>query len=212
MASKRDVYLSIDLDYWCRWSNDWHARLFFKRVWALGLKITVALHHHHLLRSINRVARDLQRVINVDFHSDISDENEYRELEFNEGTWANFVKNQERMTFEWRYPGEECLDENRGYCHWCENPFEENCTRWRRVVKRQGVARIPWQRIRAVGVCLSPSWIFGSMWTVLYPAQCLSLFDWYGRWSFYNDGRAPIDRDAENGTGIFTPRLISPRL
>lgn len=208
---KRDIYLSIDLDYWSHWPNDWHSRLFFKRVFALGLKVTVALHHHHLLDSINRVARHLRRVVNVDYHSDISDVNEYTTPELNEGTWANFVQHRERMTFEWRYPEEDCLDENSGYCHFYENPFESPCTRWQRVVKRMGSARIPWQRIRAVGVCLSPSWIYGSLWTVIDPAERLGLFDWFGQWCFYNDNRVPTDMDAENGTGFFAPRLLSPK-
>jgi hypothetical protein len=47
---------------------------------------------------------------------------------------------------------------------------------------------------------------------VNHPVTALGLHDWYGRWSFCNEFRAPSDMDAENGTGIFRPRLISPRL
>jgi len=206
---ERDTYLSIDLDYWCHTEKDWTARLFFKRVWALGLKVTVALHHHHLLQSINRIARQLRRVVNVDYHSDITEED--FPFELNEGTWANFVRRPEQMTFEWRYPKEGCLDGSTGYCHSYIDPFEIQCTRWRRVVRKEGIARIPWHRICAVGVCLSPGWL-DNLWTVNYPVECLGLHEWYGRWSFCNGHRAPTDMDAENGTGIFRPRLISPRL
>lgn len=207
------TYLSIDFDYWRHFDKEWYARRFFKRVWALKRPIFVALHHHHLLQDINR--RRLDAVINVDFHSDIVEEEQESEyfapLVLNEGTWANFVEHQERMTFEWRYPDELCLDCGTGYCHQIRNPFEERCTRWQRVKKKEGLARIPWSTIKAVGVCLSPSWL-DNKWAMSYPIKCLGLYDWFGRWLVYDDFRAPTDMDAENGVGIFQPYLTRPKL
>lgn len=204
------TYLSIDLDFWCKHNDAWHAERFFKRVWALNLRICVALHHHHLLRHINR-QKKLDAVVNVDFHSDIIEDHEgFPEFELNEGTWANFVKHQERMTFEWRYPEKECLADDIGYCHQFLNPFEEDCTYWQRVKKREGVARIPWGDICAVGVCLSPFWL-GNKWAVSYPIECLGLHDWLGRWLVYDGFKAPEDSNAENGEGIFKPRLTYPK-
>lgn len=208
MPRPHATYLSIDLDYWSEWRNNWQARDFFKRVFSLGLKITVALHHHHLLASINCWKDYIDRVINVDFHSDIADEDD-RSLDLHEGTWANFVAEQEWKTFEWRYPNDYCLSTSRGYCHSGLNPFEEKCTRWHRVIKRRGVARIPWQRICAVGVCLSPGWLHDK-WTVAYPVEALDLYDLYGRWVFCTDRMGYDCKDAENGTGMFAPRLILP--
>jgi hypothetical protein len=207
------TYLSIDLDYWRRDFDrePWHAKRFFKRVWLLGLPIRVALHHHHLIRDINRI-KDLDKVVNVDYHSDIVEEHEdYPHLELTEGTWANYVEHRRNMIFEWRYPSEECLDCGTGYCHTYRNPFEEDCTPWWSVRKKEGVARIPWSEICAVGVCLSPGWL-DSKWVVNYPMECLQLYEWLGRWSVYEEsGCSDGLTDAENGTGIFKPRLTRPK-
>ena len=204
------TYLSIDLDYWRYFNDDWHSKRFFERVLALGLPITVALHHHHLLWSINRRARGLTRVINVDYHSDITEE-DFQPFELNEGTWANFVQRPEQMTFEWRYPSADCLDSQTGYCHTYANPFKKTCTRWRRVVKKLGVARIPWSDVQAVGVCLSPGWL-DRPWTVHDAVDQFKLHEWFSRWTFCRDSNAPTDMDAENGTGIFSPRLIRSKI
>lgn len=212
MSSKRDTYLSIDLDYW-RWddADSKQVRRFFRRVWALGLKVTVAIHHHHLLSSINRASRHLQQVINIDYHSDIAEED--NKLDLNEGTWANFVDHRERMTFDWRYPEEGCLDCSTGYCHAFNNPFKVDCTRWGSVVKHNGLVRIPWQRIRAVGVCISPTWLNGNLKVVQYPFECLRLFDLYGKWTFYEPlytDAESIGKDIEEGVGIFAPYRVTP--
>lgn len=207
------AYLSIDLDYWCKFTTPHSARAFFQRVWKLRLPIMVALHHHHLLDDINKRAQDLDTVINVDFHSDIADDIRDTAMELNEGTWANFVHFRGDGTFIWRYPEEECLDDRHGYCHEGVNPFDEpSVAGWKRARKMQGLARMPWKSIEAVGVCLSPYWLNQGKWAVVYPLAALELFDWLGRWTVYDGCNASDCPDAEKGEGVYTPHLTFPRL
>lgn len=207
------AYLSIDLDYWRDHGRPHNVRAFFQRVWALKLPIRVALHHHHLIDDINRRAKHLDTVINVDYHSDIV-EDVGADFILDEGTWANYVKFQSRGTFIWRYPHQDCLNDQTGYCHTYLNPFEEHCTEWRRVKKEQGLGGLSWQDIKAVGVCLSPPWL-NRPWVVHYPMEVLNLFDWFGRWSaiFNCSAGCMVDKfkESENGTGIFKPRLTRPK-
>jgi len=98
------TYLSIDLDYW----NGLRKRsidAFFKHVFRLGLPIWVAPFHDQLLPHINQ--HDCNCLVNVDYHSDISDYEP--RLRLTEGTWANFVKWKRKGTFIWRYPQPKCL-------------------------------------------------------------------------------------------------------
>ncbi len=207
------AYLSIDLDYWCQRGEPHHVRAFFQRVWKLNLPITVALHHHHLLESINR-RRGLDTIINVDYHSDVAEDARGFTCDLNEGTWGNFVDFQSKGTFIWRYPNEVCLSHDTGYCHTYLNPFEEQCTGWRSIKKKQGLARIPWHDICAVGVCLSPCWL-ERPWVMSYPIETLGMVEWMGRWMIYcnncNGSMANENRSAENGTGKYKPRLTRPK-
>jgi hypothetical protein len=152
-----NVYLSVDLDYWCR-SRKQQCNAFFERVYALDLPIHVACEHHHL---IDTMEGDFDTLINVDWHSDLCEtpDEGWVPEDLNEGTWGNFVSWRERGTFIWRYPSAACLTTGIGYCHDKDNPFEKPVSGWRTVRKRRGTAGIPWESIKAVGVCLSPSWI-----------------------------------------------------
>ena len=152
------VYLSIDLDYWRRQRAPNTCTAFFQEVWKLGLPIYVAMYHHHLLPHIN--AQDCDTLVNVDYHSDLVDLDPGRILDFQEGTWGNFVDWRHRGTFIWRYPFPECLHIGAGYCHDTRNPFEDpTAARWQRTQKRRGLYGVPLQRVKAVGVCLSPNWL-----------------------------------------------------
>ena len=150
------TYLSIDLDYW----NGLRRRsidIFFKHVFQLGLPIWVAPFHDQLLPHINQ--HDCDTLINVDYHSDISDY-EPRRLPLTGGTWANFVKWKKHGTFIWRYPQAECLSHDGGYCHLHKNPFKNAaCARWGECLNRAGLRGIPWHTVKAVGVSLSAFWI-----------------------------------------------------
>src|SRR3972149_3365011 len=112
------IYLSIDLDYWRHARERRYVLDFFRKVKALRLPVLVAFYHHHLIDDINDRCQWLDRIINVDYHSDIVDgtfgDDDFR---FNEGSWANFIHFRCDGTFEWRYPKLRCLSTGEGYCH-----------------------------------------------------------------------------------------------
>jgi len=170
------TYLSIDLDYWRYRKDPQPCTTFFQQVWGLQLPIYVVMYHHHLLPHIN--AHDCDILINVDYHSDLADLEPGRILDFNEGTWANFVDWRCVGRFIWRYPASECLSGGTGYCHSNHNPFlERGVASWKCVQKRVGLWGIPWKHITAVGVSVSPDWI-GPAETLAEPIRQLHI----GRW------------------------------
>lgn len=205
-----NTYLSIDLDFWCDESSPKAATRFFRRLFRLWPgQIMVALHHHHLVRHINRI-KGLDAITTIDYHSDLMDELG-DSLTLEEGNWANFVNFQDRGTFIWRYPGENCLDQNTGYCHRHDNPFEVNCTSWAHTKKKEGLAGIPWKSVRAVGVCLSPTWLLENSKAVSYPIEALDFYEWAGRWWTCSNLPDSVTTDMQDGTGIFKPRLTHPK-
>lgn len=203
-----NAYLSIDLDYWCEECEPYSATRFFRRLFSkFDMPIMVAVHHHHLVHHINRT-RGLDTVINVDYHSDLIDE---PTDELTEANWPAFINFQDRGTFIWRYPRPSCLTTNTGYCHNDRNPFEHDSSNWAHTRMKQGLDRIPWASIRAVGVCLSPEWLLGNQCGVSYPIEALNLFDWAGRWWAYNGLSTSACSNLEVGAGIFRPRLTRPK-
>lgn len=220
-----NVYLSIDLDFWCRETTPHAATRFFRRLLShFGRPIMVALHHHHLVDHINGV-KGLDTVINLDFHSDLVDELGDT-LTLKEGNWVNFINFQnfrfKQGTYIWRYPDKKCLDQDTGYCHIMDNPFaqglrEERCTSWAHVKKKKGLARIPWDSIREVGVCLSPEWLHGNQKAVVYPIEIFDLYGWAGRWWALDNLKAcnglpdSAFTDMKDGVGTFKPRLTRPK-
>jgi len=204
------VYLSIDLDYWKAERSPKAAARFFKKLFGeLNLPVMTALHHHHLIPHTNSF--DIDTVINIDTHSDISDEQGASKEVLEEGNWANFVDCQKHGTFTWRYPRDSCLTRHTGYCHRTGlNPFETNCSGWARVKKTRGLAHIPWSSVIGVGVCLSPEWLDENQEAVSYPIEVLDFLELCGKWWVYG-GRFRADRgDMEKGIGMFSPRLIQP--
>jgi len=204
-----NAFLSIDLDYWSLDRDPRSATRFFRRLYRkFGRKIMVAVHHHHLLDHVSNRGRGIDSLINLDFHSDLSGD---QPDELSEGNWVNFVDFQRFGTYIWRYPDGRCLSTHTGYCHTGENPFVHNLTGWSNVRMRHGLARIPWDCIREVGVCLSPEWLNDNQAAVHYPIETLGLFDWAARWWVYNRLPASVCPDIEDGVGIYRPRLIRPK-
>jgi len=168
----------------------------------------VAVHHHHLLDYVNNRGRGFNTLINVDFHSDLSDD---QPGELSEANWVNFVNFREKGSYIWRYPDGYCLSSHTGYCHSGTNPFDCNLTGWASVQMRHGLARIPWDSIREVGICLSPGWLNGNQAAVHYPIETLGLFDWAARWWVYEGLSTSTCSDIEDGVGIYRPRLTRPK-
>jgi len=206
-----NAFLSIDLDYWLLDSEPHAATRFFRRLYQrFGRKIMVAVHHHHLLDYVNNRGRGFDTLINIDFHSDLSDvQPDELTDKLTEANWVNFVNFQGKGSYIWRYPDGRCLSSQTGYCHSGTSPFEYNLTGWANVRMQYGLARIPWDSIREVGVCLSPGWIHPP--AVHYPIATLDLFDWAARWWVYDGLPTSACPDIEDGVGIFRPKLVYPK-
>jgi len=203
------VYLSIDLDYWKAERTPGAATRFFKKLYQkFNRQIMVAFYHHHLVSHVNSVGIDT--VINLDSHSDLSDNRLNMALE--EGNWVNFVNCREHGTYVWRYPRDSCLTRHTGYCHLDNRPIEKVRSGWAHVKIKRGLARIPWDKIAAVGVCLSPEWLDENQGVVSYPIETLNYLEWCGRWWIYGGRFRSGGNNMDNGTGIFRPRLTSPKL
>jgi hypothetical protein len=154
--------LSIDLDYFSAGTERGLIR-FFNRVLGLRLPIFVSAFHDQMLPWINSHPSDL--LLNVDYHSDIQEIDkpalDLPLCELGEGNWSNYVEWKENATFSWRYP--KCIWEpTDGFCHGVDNPFKKPCSGWKAARMKPGLGRIPWHTIHAIGVCLSPAWLFNA--------------------------------------------------
>ena len=171
----RDVYLSVDLDYWAkflRYANPCSASLFLRRVARSGRPITVGVSHEELLEDLD--GRSYQWLINVDTHDDI-EKSAYIPQGYSpkEGDWATHVPFRESAIYEWRFPSHYwCVRKRNGLCsddpRFWEHP---RASGWQQVRRRQGVAGIPWRRVDRVFIALSPG--YSSWEPVLAPLERL---------------------------------------
>lgn len=166
------TYLSIDLDYW---ANKFEKQFtlsrkqpehFLAKVKSLNVPIFITDFHDGLVPDVNKYKVD--RLINVDYHSDIVYEDEIGSLDaepLNEGTWVNFYDYRKDCVFEWRYPSvHECFNKGHGRCEWdwnnLEYPDDFDKTRmgYKKVFRKQGLNGIIMSDIVAVGISRSPNW------------------------------------------------------
>ena len=88
----RDIYFSIDLDYWAKFNSTTDADSFFDQVFNLKLPCHIVASHEQLLPYIK--TSKCRHVYNVDYHSDLADfgsrPNEGKES-LSEGNWVNYV-------------------------------------------------------------------------------------------------------------------------
>lgn len=162
---KKEIYLSVDLDYWRYHSGSKSLNSFLIRLLRMkrrGLPFKIVETHEKLVPHINKSG--LSHIINVDYHSDIVDGVDYpgNRLTLNEGTWANFINKrlQEKGCFEWRFPHNNQNDLEDGYCHqdW-KNPFKEKCTKYEKVIMKHGLKGIDFKKIGAIGISISRDWL-----------------------------------------------------
>lgn len=164
------IYLSVDLDYWTtqtKRKDTQNLNRFVDRLLQSTTNIRFYRDHHHLLRHINRL--QFNQIINVDYHSDLTNEALLRSTKerLEIGNWANFVQAKETKEFLWLYPSEESRD--NGFCHSKNSettpsrqydslsPFRKVNWPYAKVSMLHGwEGRIPWCQIVAAGVCLSP--------------------------------------------------------
>lgn len=158
----KDTYLSIDMDFWSHCNSYKKVNDFMRSLSTTGIKPIVVKYHHELVKHINGM-EGVNRILNMDHHSDIADISECTEREFNEGTWVNYVRLPENHEFVWYYPLQKCITKSTGYCHNDGyNPFlkhRQGMYNWTRVLKKYGrVPEFEFSRLAGIGICLSPNW------------------------------------------------------
>jgi len=157
----KDIYLSIDLDYWSKFQpSSNNADQFFNHVFNLNLPYLIVLSHEKLLPHIKQSG--CRSVFNVDHHSDLADfkpGEQQTASSLNEGTWGNFVSFRRKGgAFVWLAPSRHCFQEGEGYCHIHKDPFLFPNVRSGWVSARKEIGwekNIPWHRVKAVGISLS---------------------------------------------------------
>lgn len=164
------TYLTVDLDYWANKyepstrGSEIQAKTFFYKIKNLNKPIFVCEYHDEVLKDLNK--RKVDKIINVDFHSDIAYEdviNYPDPKSLNEGVWANFYKYRKNSIFEWHYPSlQTCFREGWGRCEWWPDsdvgPFQKKRMGYKKVFRRQGLNGIISNDIVGIGVCYSPNW------------------------------------------------------
>jgi hypothetical protein len=174
-SQMHDTYLTIDLDFW----NDRELDLYWlNTVASLKFAVKYAVeYHHHILPHVNQA--NTRRIINVDFHSDITEDAEQMILEC--GTWGNFVSWADNGSFLWIFPSEKCVQggffktdtreaigrykplQGFGTCHSVKSPFSQRnrYTKWplgkcnRRLEPNP---KIDLSRVAFVAFCTSPDY------------------------------------------------------
>jgi hypothetical protein len=171
-ASK--VFLTIDLDYFGITNvlgnkikhNKKKNIEFIQSIFDLQVPITVVKNHHEILPTLNKNRYD--KIINIDFHSDIVVDPKYDKrpymatLQLNEGTWANYYKYRKDCQFEWRFPNKEyCLLSGFGVCGTVQDYYIDwHPTKmgYKRVFYHEGFDNLPYRDILKVAFCISPHW------------------------------------------------------
>lgn len=162
------VYLSIDLDFF----PFLNSRIVFKNKCrqlinkALSLKVDTLVvdAHHGLIKHVSNSKKyGVDHLINIDYHDDIVALNNINiNNEEEEGAWVSHISWKRNGTYEWRYPNKtECVELKWGICDRNETSVYNNpsMTGWKIIKKRQGISDLPWDNIKAVGICLSGYWL-----------------------------------------------------
>lgn len=198
------IYLSVDLDYWCRHQSPDHCDKFFDKVFGLGLPILVCVSHHHMMLDIETSGCD--ELWNIDWHSDLPDETSVVMDELNEGTWGAFISWRHTGTFVWRFPSDACLTNAGwgGYCHADDcNPFTDKMqTKWSKAILRRGTAAIPWHRVKRIGVVMSPYWV-GKLSVIDYPLRQLRV-----RTTMHRFVSATTCPSGQHDIRCYTPKIV----
>ena len=170
----RDIYLSIDLDYWAKFNSTTDADSFFDQVFNLKLPCHIVASHEQLLPYIK--TSKCRHVYNVDYHSDLADfgsrPNEGK-VSLCDGNWVNYVNFRRKGgEYVWFAPSKDNFKVDNGYCHLWKNPFLCPSVRsdWKKARKEIGWKNVPWHRIKAVGITLSIALNeYMSNWLVVSP-------------------------------------------
>ena len=162
MKAKRDVYLSVDLDYFYSDAVTGSGLDFVKELYSLNRPTTLFKHHQTILHDITK---QYCLVDNVDYHSDIVEPECNRTITC--ANWVNHVYGRNKAVYQWRYPNrEECITQGYGLCHLMDdhgqdhNPFyHPEWKLWSKVTRRYGLEGIDFGMVDRIAFILSPAWL-----------------------------------------------------
>ena len=188
----KDVFLSIDLDYWdcISWDNYTNYKplikrnLLFNYLIKNNIPVSIYLTHDKMLRQINE--SKCETIINIDFHSDLTSI-EFRG-DLSEGNIFSYVSNRKNKTYIWLMPYYRVgiLDGDGR----CDNPryegnvFLERNWVYKKQIKTTNPNILKLEKIKEVGVCISPDWINDSrsfLMDVIYPLSNNKIKQWINK-------------------------------
>jgi len=144
----KDVYVSIDLDYFESRKVAYHC---LTKALHTGISIPVAAEHHQLLHHVNQ--RGGSVLINIDAHDDIQVGNSVP----TEANWVEHVAWRGTGEYIWHHPYHPD-DIPLGYCGKSRPPEwdgEWDRTGWKSAHKKRGIEDVPWKRVQGVGIAIS---------------------------------------------------------
>lgn len=157
---KKDTFLSIDLDYWRSVSPSMIS--FLRKTLKLDVPKILVKHHHQLLPFINRNPAEV--LVNIDYHSDLSEDDFGNPPELNCGTWVNHVRWREDSSFIWVCPSKKrCYRDGEGRCDSSRDsstdPFKNDNNGWGSTKVKVGLHHVNLNKVIAIGYTLSPDYI-----------------------------------------------------
>jgi hypothetical protein len=152
-------YLSIDLDFWNLYGAN-GCKDFLGKVKDSNIPVQIVDSHEDLLPLINEDKYD--KILNIDYHSDIANNYEDGVCDLNCGTWANHIRH--RKDFLWLHPVS--LDFWDALCHSPQDddysPFVHPDIADYEVVKKLPVRQIPswvFNDVASIGIAMSYIWL-----------------------------------------------------
>lgn len=173
--------VTIDLDYWSQKKFGVYAKKTLNRYLRAAriqnAPIFSIIEHHDIL-FVAKKFKECTHILNIDFHSDITDFPNFKKrrknikipgkVELNCGTWANHIPWKNKLCFEWRYPDKNCFGQDIGRCDVSKDsglftpaPSRKPkiATGWKEVKHKTKIPpKVP-ANIKALVICLSPDYL-----------------------------------------------------
>jgi hypothetical protein len=154
---KREQYISVDLDYWgmLATDRDQSANICIDFLNKFDIEF-VCDSHEEMLQHLNKFS--VNRLTNIDYHSDIMRMIDLPRVPFQDGNWANYYIFRESCIFEWRYPDDESKHHGR-----CDGLRVDQNNKWnyrnsfgyKDAIYRKG---IPKKLINKISIAKSPAY------------------------------------------------------
>ena len=156
----RDTLLSIDLDYWNTVTPT--AVTFLKKVMSLKVPKVLTKHHQQVLPFVNR--HKTKVLVNMDYHSDLCEDDKGGPPELDCGSWVNHVKWRREGTYIWVCPNKtNCYEYGGGRCDSerdaSTDPFKNRNSGWKRTKVLSKVKHVNLSRVNAVAIAVSPDFL-----------------------------------------------------